>query len=152
MTEGQKIADQLRRSLNGPAWHGPSLEEVLREVRPDLVDARNDDAHTIHELVLHIGTWQRFALDALSGIPMPDPATSEDWREPRDWQAALHELREANERLAAACDAMPDEQLGATVPGRDYSVYVLLHGVAQHNAYHGGQIAINCKLLQQTAL
>ena len=28
------------------------------------------------------------------------------------------------------------------VPGKDYSVYVLLHGAVQHMTYHTGQIAL----------
>ncbi len=27
-------------------------------------------------------------------------------------------------------------------PGASYSLYVLLHGVAQHDLYHAGQIAL----------
>lgn len=29
MSEGENIADQLRRAFYGSAWHGPSLMELL---------------------------------------------------------------------------------------------------------------------------
>jgi len=37
---------------------------------------------------------------------------------------------------------LADSWLSETVPGKDYSVYVMLHGVIQHNLYHAGQIAL----------
>jgi uncharacterized damage-inducible protein DinB len=37
--------------------------------------------------------------------------------------------------------------LEAIVPGTQYSNYVLLHGVIQHNLYHAGQIALLKKIL-----
>ncbi|MGA2262460.1 MAG: hypothetical protein ABSH28_13620 [Acidobacteriota bacterium] len=32
MTEVERIADQLQRSMEGNAWHGPALLEVLEGV------------------------------------------------------------------------------------------------------------------------
>jgi uncharacterized damage-inducible protein DinB len=153
MTQGERIADELRRSLSGPAWHGPSLDELLRDITAEQASWRAGDVHTIHELVLHISTWQRLALDALSGAPMPhDLPPAEDWREAGNWVSARNELEEMTNRLAGACSQLTDEQIARIVPGRDFSAYVLLHGVAQHHAYHGGQIAIIRKLLHANAL
>ena len=42
---------------------------------------------------------------------------------------------------------MTAAQLGAPVPGHDYSYYVMLHGIVQHDVYHAGQIALIKKLL-----
>ena len=58
------------------------------------------------------------------------------------WRATVQKLERANDELVEATRRLPDERLGETVPGRDYSVYFLLHGIAQHNPYHAGQIAI----------
>jgi hypothetical protein len=38
-------------------------------------------------------------------------------------------------------------RLAETVPGKDYPVAVMLHGTAQHYAYHAGQIALLKRLL-----
>jgi hypothetical protein len=35
-----------------------------------------------------------------------------------------------------------EARIEETSPGRTYPNYVLLHGVVQHLAYHGGQIAL----------
>ncbi len=34
------------------------------------------------------------------------------------------------------------DDLDKVVAGRDYTMYVMLHGVIQHNLYHAGQIAV----------
>jgi hypothetical protein len=44
--------------------------------------------------------------------------------------------------------ALPDSRLQDRVPGKAYNVYFMLHGVAQHELYHAGQIA----LLKKTRL
>ena len=44
--------------------------------------------------------------------------------------------------LADQVRELSDEALEAKVPGLDYSVSVLLHGVVEHGTYHGGQIML----------
>src|SRR2546428_9044664 len=58
MKELERVADQLRRAYSGPAWHGPSVMEALQDVTPEIA-ARHPipTAHTIWELVHHIGAW-----------------------------------------------------------------------------------------------
>ena len=147
MSEIMRIADQLRRSQQGSAWHGPAVGELLKDVDTALAQRRLvPGAHNIWELVLHITAWQAAALRAVRGDKMPDLAAQDDWpvtgqTEP-DWRNAVDRLDHVNEELAAALASFPDERLGDIVPGREYSFYYLLHGVTQHNLYHAGQIAI----------
>ena len=55
MTEIERIEDQLKRSLEGEAWHGPALEELLADVRAEQAAAKPvPPAHSIWEIVLHI--------------------------------------------------------------------------------------------------
>jgi hypothetical protein len=86
-----------------------------------------------------------------AGRPVPPWPFPEDWPEiqaqgDQGWHAAVKRLERANDELIEATRRLPDERLGETVPGRDYSVYFLLHGIAQHNLYHAGQIALLKKL------
>ncbi len=37
---------------------------------------------------------------------------------------------------------LPDSRLDEIVVGKEYPVYHMLHGVAQHVLYHAGQIAL----------
>jgi uncharacterized damage-inducible protein DinB len=38
--------------------------------------------------------------------------------------------------------ALDDDRLATRVVGRPYSVYVMLHGIIDHNVYHAGQVAL----------
>jgi hypothetical protein len=73
-------------------------------------------------------------------MPFPD-----DWPSPPQglpWSQTVERLHHSTDALIEAVTRLSESSLGDPVPGRDYSVYVLLHGIAQHKAYHGGQIAL----------
>jgi uncharacterized damage-inducible protein DinB len=147
MNEVERIHDQLARAFAGGAWHGPALRELLADVTSGVAARRVlPRAHTIWEIVLHIAAWERAALGRLEGKPMklsPD----EDWPPVRQtseqaWGATLEMLEEGHRRLAGAVAALGEADLDRIVPGKEYSVYFLLHGIVQHDLYHAGQIAL----------
>jgi len=146
MSEAHRISDQLKRAMHGEAWHGPSIQELLAGVTAEQAAARPvAGGHSIWELVLHITTWERTALRRLRG-EATEPTDAENWPVAAGGEAAWQEARAALERgnaaLADAVRSLSDAELLAIVPGERYSVYVLLHGVVQHDLYHGGQIAL----------
>ena len=146
MIEAEKIVDQLRRSYQGEAWHGPALAELPNGVAADLAVRRPlPDAHTIHEIVLHIALWADWAAGALRGVPMP-PEDSPDWPAPQTgeaaWRSSLARLEAAQSGLRRETEKLESGRLDDIVPGRAYTVYFLLHGIVQHNLYHAGQIAL----------
>jgi uncharacterized damage-inducible protein DinB len=114
------------------------------------------NAHSIWELVLHMTTWvnvtrRRFQGESVQVSEAEDFPPVSETSEPA-WRAALARLQKANHDLIAALAAAADEpdfvkRLNATVPGKDHSVYVLLHGIVQHNLYHAGQIVLLKKAL-----
>lgn len=147
MSETKRIADQLRRSQQGPAWPGPSVGELLKGVDAALAQRRIlPGAHNIWELVLHVTAWQAATLHAVRGDKMPQLDGQDDWPikgdTDQDWREAVDRLERVNEELVASLANFPDERLSDTVPGRDFSFYFLLHGVAHHNLYHAGQMAL----------
>ena len=148
ISETARIADQLRRSYYGRAWHGPALSELLSGVTAKQASGKPIAAgHSIHELVQHAAFWQRLTLGALHGTPIPRDESA-DWPSTLDpWESALTELRRVTDDLAAAIDSFPTVKLENIVPGREYSFACLLHGIVQHNLYHAGQIAILKKAL-----
>jgi uncharacterized damage-inducible protein DinB len=152
VSESSRIADQLRRSYEGPAWHGPSLKEALESVTAEMSARRySADLHTIRELVVHLSTWaaaaRRFVVEnfyvSLTG--------ADDWPAPTgNWSDALENLARAQRELWEEVDKLPDARLEdvLSVP-KHYTVYILLHGVVQHNLYHAGQISLLKKLVVQ---
>jgi uncharacterized damage-inducible protein DinB len=144
--EPKHISDQIRRSVNGEAWYGPALLDALSGIDAATAKARPiAAAHNIREIVLHVTAWQRIALQGLNGIPV-ELAGDADWPASNEtWSETIESLKRSEAELSARVGELSDEQLEQNVThseGRRYPMYVLLHGIAQHNAYHAGQIAL----------
>ena len=152
---------EIRRSLHGPAWHGPALLELLADVTPTEAHARViEDAHTIAELAEHALAWIEEVTRRLGGATAGTPVRG-DWPEQKDesegaWRARIESLRVAGEELDALLSTLPAERLLDVVVTREPDVpdgvgvryTVMLQGLAQHHAYHGGQIALLKKALR----
>ncbi len=145
--EGVRIADQLRRAFYGSAWHGPGLLEVLADVDAATASAKPmPNVHSIWELVLHIAVWDDAGSRRLRGEkwqptglanfpPMPAPTAAA-------WRKAVAATKRTHDGLVRTVAALPDSRLRDRVPGKRYDFYHMLHGIAQHELYHAGQIAI----------
>jgi len=146
-SEGSRIADQLRRAFYGSAWHGPALLELVKDVDATTAAARPlEDVHSIWELVLHVAAWDRAGLRRLGGekcqlkgsanFPRVPAATESAWRE------AVAMAKRTHDTLVETVAALSDKRLRDQVPGKRYDFYHMLHGIAQHELYHAGQMAI----------
>jgi uncharacterized damage-inducible protein DinB len=148
VTRAQRLAEAIERSMSGPVWHGPALADLLGDVPAADAAARPvPTAHSIWELVHHVTAWVAIVRQRLGPTPTPEPTPEEDWPPVREasadaWRTAVERLKEAHRELAADVAALDDAALRERVTGRDYSVQVMIHGVIEHDAYHGGQIAI----------
>jgi hypothetical protein len=148
MSEIERLTDQLKRAFEGDAWHGPSVREVLEGVTPEIAARRViPEAHTIWEIVLHIGVWETFVRRRLEGETIKGPTGKEDWPEVHDtklaaWQKTVDELVQGHLALRQALSKFPDAKLDETVPGTNFPYYVPFHGVVQHDLYHAGQISL----------
>ncbi len=146
--EMMRLEEQLRRALEGEAWHGPSLLEALGGVSAEQASSHPiPDAHSIWELVLHIASDYTLVLRRLAGDgrqltaeedwPSCPPATAENW------QQAVEALSRLNQQLRQAVRAFPAERLDEPlVPEVPYTAYTQFIGVTQHNLYHAGQISL----------
>jgi uncharacterized damage-inducible protein DinB len=144
----RQLANHVNRTVTGPMWHGPSLNEVLDGVTPDIAAAHaRTDAHSIWELVLHVKVWAEVARARLRGERVGDPPPAEDWPPVGDttaaaWTSAVERMRESYRTLADEVKQLDDAGLSEKISGLDYTVSNLLHGVIEHGTYHCGQIAI----------
>jgi uncharacterized damage-inducible protein DinB len=155
-SEVGRLEEQLRRALEGEAWHGPAVLELLEGVSAQEAASHPvAGAHSIWELVLHIGSDYDLVLRRLAGDGRP-VTPGEDWPAPpapteENWRQTLRELKRKNELLRTAVRSFPagrlDEPLVAEPP---YSAYVQFIGVTQHHLYHAGQIALLKRALAET--
>jgi uncharacterized damage-inducible protein DinB len=148
MSEIRRIKSQLRRAYEGPAWHGPSLKELLSDVTAEKAARRPLGlAHSIWELVNHIGAWERIVRLRITSPPAVEPSDEENFPPVNDtseaaWAETLVRLEEGNRALRDTIAELDEARLADMVPGTEYNVYFMLHGVIQHDLYHAGQIAL----------
>jgi uncharacterized damage-inducible protein DinB len=147
MSEIRRIVDQLDRAMNGEAWHGPHLEELLKDVSAQQAAAHPvSGAHSIWELVNHVGSWNAILAERASGNAVA-VTEQQDWPPVTDtsaesWKRALDQMRASRAQLRNAIEKLNEAQLDDIAPGKDHSIYVMLHGGVQHDLYHAGQIAV----------
>jgi uncharacterized damage-inducible protein DinB len=161
LREIDRLVDELQRAHNGDPWHGPSLRAALDGVSAEQAMARPaPSAHTIAEIVLHVRSWTREVTRRLRIGSAQNPADG-DWPKAgvagdREWTAMLASLDAANAELqevvASLGEAELDERIGDVrdrALGSGVSRYVTVHGLAQHHAYHAGQISLLKKALER---
>jgi uncharacterized damage-inducible protein DinB len=155
-TEVDRLEEQLRRALEGEAWHGPSVLELLAGASAAQAASHPiPGAHSIWELVLHLSTDYELILRRLAGDGRQLSA-AEDWPAcpaptEENWQQTLQELKLLNKKLRQAVRDFPVERLDdLLVPEVPHTAYTQFIGVTQHNLYHAGQIAMLKRALAAT--
>jgi uncharacterized damage-inducible protein DinB len=148
MTVIERIVGQIRASFHGGAWHGPSVMEVLGDVDAPTAAARPiAGAHSIWTLAQHLAATQSIMLRRIRGeeAGLNDSDFWEDMPAPTgdNWRALLDRLLRQEADLEAAVAAFPASQLDdRLMKSRETTAYTSFHGIAQHNTYHAGQIAL----------
>jgi uncharacterized damage-inducible protein DinB len=146
-SEAVRIADQLRRAFHGNAWHGPAVLELVKDVNAKAAAAKPwADVHSIWELLLHVEAWDRAGLIRLSGkkCQMKGAKNFPPVTTPTDaaWGDAVAQVKATHDELVKTVASLAESRLRDQVPGKRYDFYHMLHGIAQHELYHAGQIAI----------
>jgi len=150
-TECNRIALQLASTINGEAWYGDSLREILNGVTAEQAKAhRIPNAHSIWELVVHVDAWIKFFSGAIQGTPIPPWPTMPkelDWppvgaTDEQAWKSAVGSFLDNHLKLVETIKGFGDERLESTVPGRTYNFYHLFQSASLHAVYHAGQIAL----------
>jgi len=145
--EPTRIEEQVRRAFEGEAWHGPSVLEVLADLSAEAASAHPiPRAHSIWEIVLHLAATYRLVLERIQGragsltVEQDWPAVGAPY--PKRWREAVDELRHLNREVRQAVLAFAEERLEEPLASGHSSAYAHFAGLAQHDAYHAGQIAI----------
>ena len=141
------LEDQLRRSFDGNAWHGPSVGEVLADVTAAEAAARPIiSSHSIWEIVLHQVTWLDVARRRAAGERTERVPDAVDWPASgfgeQGWESARAQLERTHGALREAITRLDPVRLDERVAGRTETVCELVLGALQHDVYHAGQIAL----------
>jgi uncharacterized damage-inducible protein DinB len=161
MTRKEELLDTLRRSFDGEAWHGPALEDAVADVTAEeAVWKPAQHVHSIWEITLHVAGWAGEVASRLAGGTPKEPELG-DWPEigkdedDEGWQDAIQRVFNARDVVMAAARKLEDADLDITSGtsidpplGTGFSRAGLIEGLAQHNAYHAGQITLLKKLIR----
>jgi uncharacterized damage-inducible protein DinB len=148
MDETARMVQQMRQVVEGEAWHGPSLREVLQGLSAASAASRSiPGAHSIWEIMLHLRATQELMLRRLAGNAAPLTPV-EDWPalpEPDDdpaWRATVEDFARGEEQLRRAVSELPEARLERPLVEGGSSAYDNVHGYVQHVAYHAGQMIL----------
>ena len=155
MTLAEAFADQIEKSITGPAWYGLSVVEAISDVNAEEALFRLDEgSHSIWQQVWHLNNWIGVCHNRLNGKETPWLPEEEDWPTTRtlsehDWKRTKDTIVVSHKSFVEAARKLSDSQLKQQVPGKDYSVEFMLQGITQHVAYHTGQIVLVKKHLKR---
>jgi uncharacterized damage-inducible protein DinB len=149
-TEITRIQAAFKYNWQGPMWYGGNVNATLAGIEGDVAFKQaGAGSHNIYELVAHMLCWRRFVLELLNGnVDYKVEINSEtDWphiydRTEMSWNRLVNEMEQSQQLLVNALQNFDEAKLDEIVPGREFTWYMLLHGLIHHDIYHSGQIAI----------
>lgn len=146
----------LDEGFSKAAWHGPNLLGSLRGLSLDqLLYRPRAKGHNIWELALHCAYWKYAVRNRLlQGKKNSFPLEGSNFF-PRegglltlaDWKKDLALLKAQHEALKAVVVALRPNTFDHRVHGSRHSVRRTVLGIAAHDIYHAGQIAVLKRLL-----
>ncbi|MFC2095594.1 DinB family protein [Candidatus Bipolaricaulota bacterium] len=141
-----RIQRQMKLLHLDEGWASITLRSLLVDIPVQQAFAHPiSGAHSIWEIVLHLGTAQQLILDLLRGITRPftpgdEWPTAEDASESA-WASARQALFDADEEIRREMEDFPEAKLDDSFHEGGSSAYDTLHGYIQHAYYHAGQIS-----------
>ena len=152
------LAENIQPAPGRRGWHGgPTPPGALRGVSAEMARWRPAPGRKcIWELALHIAYWKyavRRKLEGGTGPKFPrSPANWPSLPAPADeaaWAADVALLRTEHARLASTVLGISPGRLGVKPPGAKlWTCGELIVGIAQHDAYHTGQMQLVKRLWQ----
>lgn len=160
MSVRANLSQKLLVVWNGEPWYGLSSSAILAGVTaPEALAHPLPGAQSIWETVLHMTAWTEEATSRLNGGESKTPARG-DWPPVKgstqdEWMAVQSDLLTARKALLAAIDASQEESLYLQVPKSGGATHTsgatrayTVSGLADHDVYHLGQIALLKKSLK----
>lgn len=159
MTAHESILRQIQLTHAGEPWYGSPRTAILEGVTAKQAAAHPiPGGHSIWQLVLHMTSWTNEVCRRVQG-GKPGAPTEGDWPavgpvSEATWKSAQEGLAQAHARLLEVARTMPasrwSDRIGDTQSaplGTGLDVAGMLVGLAQHDAYHTGQIAVTKRAL-----
>jgi uncharacterized damage-inducible protein DinB len=160
MSVRSNLSQKLLTIWNGDPWYGSSSHTILNGVTATEALAHPlPGAQSIWETLLHMTAWTEETTSRMSGAEGKQPARG-DWPPVKgstqdEWIAAQTELLTARKALLESIEKSHEESMFLQVPkkgetghGSGASRADTVFGLADHDVYHLGQIALLKKSLK----
>jgi uncharacterized damage-inducible protein DinB len=160
MSVRANLSQKLLTVWNGEPWYGSSSSAILKGVTADEALAHPlPGAQSIWETLLHITAWTEETTSRMNGGESKQPDRG-DWPAVNgstedDWLAAQTDLLTARKALLKAIEDSHEESLFLQVPKKGVASHGTgttrahtVNGLADHDVYHLGQIALLKKSLK----
>ncbi|HVI44957.1 MAG TPA: DinB family protein [Chitinophaga sp.] len=141
------LASSIENLYDGKPWLDVTFREHLSRVDAVQASRRLRESNCIWQIVNHVIYWhQRVQRYIYNEAPeqegdLPDFYMPENHGE-ENWQATLHRLQHSFEQMGATVRKFPEDKLFEPFPGTEKPAIYFLQGVAEHDAYHMGQIVL----------
>ncbi len=160
MSVKANLSQRLLTVWNGEPWYGSSSSVILKGVTAEEAVAHPlPGAQSIWETLLHMTAWAEETLSRMNGGESKDPARG-DWPKvigstQEQWMDAQADLLTARKALLEAIENSHEESFFLQVPKKGETTHstgatraVTVNGLADHDVYHLGQIALLKKSLK----
>ena len=141
------LLDLLDEAYDKTSWHGPNLRGALRGLKASDVDWRPAAGrHSIRELAVHAAYWKFRIRRRLTGqLDATFPLPGKNWFRldaSTPWASHLTLLANEHAALRKAIASFPVRRLHAPIVSNGATAAYLMRGIAAHDLYHTGQIAL----------
>ncbi|MDR6567566.1 DinB family protein [Chitinophaga ginsengisegetis] len=143
----EHLAVSLENLYNGAPWIDVTFQEYLSRIDAQQAVKSFGESNNTWEIVNHVIFWhQRVQRYMHNEAPeqdgdLPDFYMPENHGE-ENWEATKHRLAHSFELMAATIRKFPEKELFDTFPGTEHKAIYYLQGLAEHDAYHLGQIVL----------
>ncbi|NIG56358.1 DinB family protein [Chitinophaga sp. Cy-1792] len=147
MSFTKHVANSLESLYNGEPWMGVTYKEHLVRIDADLAVKRFGESNCIWQIVSHVIYWHQRVTRYMHNDPPEQDGDLPDFylpdnHGPDNWHATLGRLEHSFRDTAATIRAFPEAELFDAFPGTDNPAIYYLQGLAEHDAYHLGQIVL----------
>ena len=150
----------LNPTTRRSAWHGaPTHLGLLRGVPATTAVWRPQPSmNCIRDIALHIAFWENSVANRLSGesarVPFKQRQTGwprrVDQLDPRQWKDDLRYVAQTHKRLVDIVAGYDPKRLDRPPGPKTTRIAIeFIHGIAEHNLYHGAQIKMIKRLAKQ---
>lgn len=148
----QKLLDDL---YNGSPWIDVNFTDTLNEITAKEAATKPfPHFNSIWEIVNHVISWRETLLKRIQGEEIESPEDNYfsyiPDRTESAWEKTKEHFKASQQQWTKALKKMKKKDLDEMDIAGKYSVFDLVNGIIQHDAYHLGQIRLLRKMVQLT--